>query len=141
MSRRGNKWTINELLRLQREYELLELTIQEIAERHKRSVTAILCKLEAEGFIKSWDDARGFVVQDITQSNTIHDNIETEFSEVSVTNDYNETTEIDVLTDRIWTLETSVKEIGSMVKQMFDGMVNKKKNKLKPLRKKSVQFI
>jgi hypothetical protein len=46
-----------------------------------------------------------------------------------------------VLTDRIWTLETSVKQIGSMVKQMFDGMVNKKKNKSKPLRKKSVQFI
>ena len=29
--RAGNKWTINETLQLQREYELLEWTIQQIA--------------------------------------------------------------------------------------------------------------
>lgn len=141
ITRRGNKWTINEVLTLQREYELLELSVQEIAERHKRSVTAILCKLEAEGFISSWDDARGYVFQDVIQNNNIHDNIEVELSEVSGTNDYIETTEIDGLTDRIWNLETSVKQIGSMVKHMFEEISNKKKNKLKPLRKKAVQFI
>ena len=32
--RAGNKWTINEILQLQREYELLEWTIQQIAEKH-----------------------------------------------------------------------------------------------------------
>jgi hypothetical protein len=58
--RANNKWTVNEILRLQREYELLELSVQEIAERHERSVYAILYKLEAEGFIKDgWSDARG----------------------------------------------------------------------------------
>ena len=127
ITRRGNKWTINEVLSLQREYELLELSVQEIAERHKRSVTAILCKLEAEGFISSWDDARGYVFQDVIQNNNIHDNIEVELSEVSGTNDYIEPTEIDGLTDRIWNLETSVKQIGSMVKHIFEEISNKKK--------------
>jgi hypothetical protein len=54
------KWNINELIALQREYELLELSIQEIANRHKRSVNAILCRLEKEDFIRSWCDAKGF---------------------------------------------------------------------------------
>ena len=59
MKRSGNKWTINEMLSLQREYELLELTVQQIAQKHERSVTAILSKLEKEGFIETWDTARG----------------------------------------------------------------------------------
>jgi hypothetical protein len=54
------KWNINELIALQREYELLELTIQEIAIKHNRSVKAILCKLEQENFIKNWNEAKGF---------------------------------------------------------------------------------
>jgi hypothetical protein len=59
MKRSGNKWTINEMLALQREYELLELTVQQIAQKHERSVSAILSKLEKEGFIETWDTARG----------------------------------------------------------------------------------
>lgn len=58
--RNGNKWTVNELLSLQREYELLEMDIQQIALKHKRSVRAILFRLETEGFIDCWNDARGF---------------------------------------------------------------------------------
>lgn len=54
------KWNINELIALQREYELLGLTIQEIAIKHKRSVKAILCKLEQENFIRNWNEANGF---------------------------------------------------------------------------------
>ena len=58
--RNGNKWTVNELLSLQREYELLEMDIQQIALKHKRSVRAILFRLETEGFIDCWNDARGY---------------------------------------------------------------------------------
>ncbi len=54
------KWNINELLRLQREYELLELDIHEISLLHQRSIRSILFKLEKEGFICNWDQARGF---------------------------------------------------------------------------------
>ena len=48
-TRVGYRWTINECLQLQREYELLGLSIQEIAERHGRTVSAIMYKLDQEG--------------------------------------------------------------------------------------------
>lgn len=54
------KWNINELISLQREYELLELSVQEIAKLHQRSIKSILCRLEQENFISNWNEAKGF---------------------------------------------------------------------------------
>ena len=48
--RNGYKWNVNECLRLQREFELLRLTVPEIAALHSRTVKAIMYKLDAEGF-------------------------------------------------------------------------------------------
>lgn len=48
--RNGFTWTIPEILRLQREWELLELSVAEIAELHERTIEAICYKLEAENF-------------------------------------------------------------------------------------------
>ena len=48
-TRRGNRWTVNECLQLQREFELLNLSIDEIADRHKRTPSAIMNKLDREG--------------------------------------------------------------------------------------------
>lgn len=59
-SRANNKWTINELLSLQREYELLGMDIFQIALKHQRSPKAILYKLEAEMIINNWNEARGY---------------------------------------------------------------------------------
>ena len=51
MYRRANtKWTVNECLRLEREFDLLGLSIQEIAELHERSPNAIMYKLDYEVF-------------------------------------------------------------------------------------------
>lgn len=149
--RHYNRWTINEILSLQREYELLEWTIQEIAYKHQRSVRAILCKLEAEGFIGSWDDARGFnskEYQDICSGAIDEDESVAEFDgedddEYDEYDEDDETlsvddkeSEVDKLTERIWNLETSVKDIGSMVSKMFDSWVSTKKSvKREPLRK------
>ena len=47
--RSGFKWTVNECLRLEREYDLLKLSVDEIALLHKRSPYAIICKLDYEG--------------------------------------------------------------------------------------------
>ena len=49
-TRNGKRWTVNECLQLQREFELLNLSIAEIANRHKRSSKAIMFKLDQEGF-------------------------------------------------------------------------------------------
>lgn len=45
----GRKWTIPETLALQREFELLKWTIDQIAEQHGRSAEAIMRKLDQEG--------------------------------------------------------------------------------------------
>ena len=103
--RSGKKWSVNELLTLQREYELLELDVQQISSRHERSVEAILSKLESVGFISTWNDARGYL------------KIENNTSKIN-----NSVSEVDKLNDRIWSLETSVEEINGLVKQMLQSM-------------------
>lgn len=50
MQRSGYKWNVNECLKLQREYELLNLPIRKIADLHKRTSAAIISKLVKEGF-------------------------------------------------------------------------------------------
>ena len=45
-----NRWTIKECLDLQREFELLKLSIDEIALRHKRTPNAIMLKLDEQNF-------------------------------------------------------------------------------------------
>ena len=54
-NRHGFRWNINECLRLQREFELLQLDLFEIASLHGRTVNAIMWKLDAEG-LASYDD-------------------------------------------------------------------------------------
>jgi hypothetical protein len=56
MSRHNYKWTINELLSLHREYELLRLPIQLIASKHKRTTQAIIHKLIEEELFYINDD-------------------------------------------------------------------------------------
>ena len=160
--RYGNKWNINELLKLQREYELLEWSIQEIAKKHRRSVNAILFKLESEGFISCWNEARGFELlnyeeeEDEEEEEEEDEEEEEEEEEEEDDGDYEDDEEeeqnanesiiqdkydnsvdenVSKLADRVWSLETSVSEIGTMVKQMFDYMVTKKTAKRGPLRK------
>ena len=127
-TRCGYKWTVNEVLSLEREYELLEWTIQDIASKHKRSVRAILCRLEDEGFINSWQEARGIENYKMDSESTDCDSksLDTE----------NCANEVEQLTNRIWNLETDVGEIKNLVKQMFETMTKGKKRskKVSPLR-------
>lgn len=163
--RQGNKWTINELLSLQREYELLELTVKEIAENHQRSETAILYKLESEGLIDSWNSARGFDSDDYQNSVTFiskevidyEEDIEDEQQVGGDDEDYqfdeevesddddisDDESEVEKLTERVWSLETSVSEISSMVKNIFGLLSDKKSSnkKRKPLRNASTSTI
>jgi predicted nucleic acid-binding Zn-ribbon protein len=131
-TRCGYKWTINEVLSLEREYELLEWTIQDIATKHKRTTRAILCKLEDEGFIKSWQEARGIENYNFMDNNNVASDCDTE----SLATD-NCANEVEQLTNRIWNLETDVGEIKNLVKQMFETMSKEKKQQKKrcsPLR-------
>lgn len=63
--RNGKKWSVTETLKLQREYELLEWSIQDIASAHQRNVDAILFRLLKEGFINAFESARGYTPQEV----------------------------------------------------------------------------
>jgi hypothetical protein len=145
------------LISLQREYELLELTVQEIAGRHQRSETAILYKLESEGLIDSWNSARGFVSEDYQNSVSSNkeqveaedveeccggdDDEDYQFVEEAESDDddiSDDESEVEKLTERVWSLETSVGEISSMVKNIYSMLSAKQSNKKrKPLRNTS----
>ena len=156
--RNGNRWTINEILTLQREYELLEWSVYKIAEKHQRTVMAILCKLKAEGFIQHFKTARGFDIEEYKksidksydcQNNNEHeedaDDDESENEccddddeyvpediyedDNEEDNDYDyEVDEVEQLTDRVWSIQTSVNEISSIVKSIFGLLSTKPKH-------------
>ena len=167
--RNGNRWTVNELISLQREYELLEWTIQQIAVKHQRTERAILFRLESEGFITSWNDARGFDMESYKAS-IEDDDVVTEDcvcneescvddddqdccedddqeccdddedyvvdeDEEEEEEDDDEASEVEKLSERIWSLETAVTDIKDMVQQLFNTMVSTNNNKKKSLRK------
>ena len=156
--RNGNRWTINELLSLQREYELLEWTFQQIAVKHQRTERAILFRLESEGIINSWDDARGFNIEnDVTNVFVCNEELcedededEDEVRECcdndsEYNDDYDndesvcdDASEVEKLSERVWGLETAVTDIKDMVQHLFNNLVSTNQKKTKSLRKQNV---
>ena len=133
--RSGNKWNVNELLALQREYELLEWTIQEIAEKHERSEYAILFKLESEGFIDSWDKARGFSSnlnyeeEDDEQDCCSEEEEEEEEEDCCGEENYCES-KINKLARRMSNLEKNLNQVTDAVNKLCENIIfNKKTNK------------
>ena len=167
--RHGKRWTISEILSLQREFELLGLTVTQMADKHKRSESSIMFKLHAEGLIPSIEqpavtkmkmtpvkkemmtpvkkemmDADEDAESDTDSSSDYNDedseyvcNFDDKMSDVSEEVDNVSNSEVfDKLSDRVWNLESSVSQIGVMVKQLLDNMATKKTTKkLAPLRK------
>ena len=170
--RNGNRWTVNELLSLQREYELLEWNIQQIAEKHQRTERAILFRLESEGIITSWNAARGFdmesykasVEEDVVTEDCVcneescvddedEDNEEQDCcdddedyvadeeeeqeddDEDDDEEDEDDVSEVEKLSERVWSLETAVTDIKDMVQHLFNNLVSSNQKKRKPLRK------
>ena len=141
--RSGFKWSINELLSLQREYELLEWTVQQIAAKHERSVEAILFRLESEGFINSWNSARGYnqidyqnaieggdSLESNCEDNEVVDEDEDEDSEavyeedVSSICDAPPNEDIQTSTDRVLSMENSISELKNMMQIIMEKIVS-----------------
>ena len=132
--RSGNKWTVNEFLSLQREYELLEWTIQEIAEKHQRSVIAILFKLESECLIDSWETARGYsmyaVVNEDEDDESDEDDEESDEDESESEEENYCESKTTKLSRRVSNLEINLKELTSAVNKLCDNIIsNKTSNK------------
>ncbi len=168
--RHNFKWNVNELLSLQREYELLEWTIQEIADKHERTDHAILYRLQYEGFIETWLDARGYqeyskdltcVDDNLGSSVNPHDyeedDIVDEESDYEEDDDYvvedddivddddeedEEDDDISDLNQRVWGLETAVSDIKGMIGTLLAKFSNSTSTKpLKKLRQTPTQVL
>lgn len=144
--RHNFKWNVNELLSLQREYELLEMTIQDIANKHERSIDAILFRLQKEGFIETWIDARGYQEysktlpylagsldsgindydEDVTDDDLANDKDsdyeeENEISEDDENYEHEHEDEYDIynVNQRIWGLENAIKDIKGVINTLL----------------------
>jgi len=176
--RNGNRWTVNELLSLQREYELLEWNVQQIAEKHQRTERAILFRLESEGIITSWNAARGFDMEsykasieedvvtedcDCNEESCVDDEEQEEEEEVEDQDccdddeeyvadeddeeddeeedeeDEEDASEVEKLSERVWSLETAVTDIKDMVQHLFNNLVSSNQKKRKPLRNSTAE--
>jgi predicted transcriptional regulator len=149
--RNGNRWTINEILSLQREYELLDMSIQEIANKHGRTNRSILLKLDSEGIINSFDEVKGYKVflsgdcehfissskkttseciftknEEEEEDNEEDEDYVDENEEEEEDNEEEEESEVEELTDRVSTLESSVEDIQHILKQIYNQLVSKK---------------
>ena len=113
--RNRNKWTVPEILTLQREFELLKLSLQEIADKHGRSVCAIEYKLVEEDFA-TWEQ--------IFELRLTYPNDDDEVSIEPSLNYSNDESEVSILGDRVFSLEKTVTEMKNLVTQMFDNMIS-----------------
>jgi hypothetical protein len=135
--RNGFKWTVNEILSLQREYELLELTIQEIALKHDRTIEAILYKLYNENIIDEWHVARGYPeFAESLQENESHQNEDLFAPSIDCLEEVYEHDSISLLTERVTNLETSVYDINYMLTNILRTAVPKSHSKRGVLRQK-----
>jgi hypothetical protein len=67
-ARNGFTWNVNECIQLQREFELLQLPIASIADRHKRSPNAIMLRLDQEGFADYADLYNNFCKEKMSEA-------------------------------------------------------------------------
>jgi hypothetical protein len=116
-TRVNKKWTVTELLSLQREYELLEMDIFDIALKHKRTPKAILYKLNDEGLIDDFSDARGY-----DKFYKEEENIDDKLASITMSN---ETMSNQSIMNRISCLEDSM----SSIKMVLDNISSKLSSK------------
>lgn len=122
MSRSGFKWSVNEILSLQREFELLQWDINTIAQKHKRTPDAIMFKLSQEGFANYNELYNNYY--NLNVLNKIENKIES-LDELFIDNndgEYNFN-----ISERINNLEENIAEIKNTLKILMKSMNNKPK--------------
>ena len=133
MKRHNKKWSVNEVLALQREYELLEWDIIKIAKKHERSNRSVLFKLEKEGFIDNWETARGFKLCGLNKQSFNEIKSDTSFSENNSYIEMEKQTTNNHLLFRIETLEKTVFDFKIIITKLLNDtslLKNQKKNQL-----------
>jgi hypothetical protein len=127
-NRYGNRWTINECLQLQREFELLNLPIDEIAKRHKRTPKAIMFKLDKEEFADInllWSSY--YSNSSIPTKNDLNPEFDQEEEFVDDDSDYEEEEEQEE-GDDLDDIKKQIMNLGKQVLELTKMFMNKDKN-------------
>ena len=120
-NRSGNKWTINEILSLQREFELLGWSIDQIAEKHGRSPNAIMFKLSNEGFAdynvlySNYHNLNSTIPVSNSFTVDLRPSLEDSDSDYEDEND-----EEEHLNDRVSKLESNLNDIRTLLLSLYD---------------------
>lgn len=132
LARSGNRWTVNELLALQREYELLGWDVERIATKHGRSVNAIMYKLDQEGiasFNELYQQNVNMNLEEEEESECDSDSesesdcVSDEDSYVSVEQNYNSFKENDALSTRVKMLEENINLINYRLEKISESLI------------------
>lgn len=138
----GNRWTVNEILSLQREYELLGWSLDQIAEKHGRTVNAIMFKLDQENLadynvlygdyhsngtanidVKGAEDNSDEEEEEEDNDEDYVDNADDENEDED--DDDEDDDEIANLSERVTNIESSIDEIKNMLKQILQKPTTK----------------
>ena len=130
-TRVGFRWSINEVLSLQREFELLGWSIDEIAQKHKRTPNAIMFKLNQEGFAdynvlyNEYNNLNNKMSNDNTSELSLEHNDEDDEDDENNESQSHYDNEDDVynLSQRVDGIEENISEIKDMIKQMMSTYV------------------
>lgn len=126
-SRIGNKWTVNEVLSLQREFELLGWDIDQIAKKHARTANAIMYKLDQEGFAdynvlcSNYHNLNTKIPVSRSQKSMVLEPSLSDDDDTEVDDEQDEDyvdEEDDPLSERVSKLESGLDEIKSMLKTL-----------------------
>jgi hypothetical protein len=129
--RSGFKWNVNECLRLQREYELLGLSIDEIASLHGRSPLSIMYKLDAEGFddfntlYSNYNKLNGHIAtkqEQPTLDNDDNDNNDESQSTISSIEDEDDSYDIDSIKNHVSRLEKQIINLTELITKNKSSM-------------------
>ena len=123
----GNRWTVNECLQLQREFELLQLSVDEISKIHQRTPSAIMFKLDQEGFADYNILYANYTKANYAKANQTnvvnYDESSDESSDESEKDDESEKEDTQRLKHRVMCLE---KQITSLAALILDNTTSKK---------------
>lgn len=117
-TRSGFRWSVNEVLALQREFELLGLTIDEIAQKHNRTTNAIIFKLDQEGFA-DYNEMYSNLHNSESDDNSSEISLEYNYDDNDSETDYNSENDVYNLSHRVHNLEKNILDINITIKNMW----------------------
>lgn len=117
-TRSGFRWSVNEVLALQREFELLGLTIDEIAQKHNRTTNAIIFKLDQEGFA-DYNELYSNLNNSDSDDNSSEISLEYNYDDNDSDTEYNSENDLYNLSNRVHNIEKNIVDLNITIKNMW----------------------